>query len=647
MPRFRWVLPIVRGLVTLVLVFFLVPTGSAQGVSPGASGDAEPGTIPWAEAFAAASEDIRKEAPDSKVVVARYERLLALLRGCTECRRQTYRELEQLLNYEFHDLQALHRIQETEFRDNSVSLGRLYVETCRLDQAEQVVSKSLKRGGFVERRLDLLEVLAEARLARGDVRGARRIAGRLLEETPASRDYCDRALKWLAMMGEEPLPLEKGVGIYDFPARFARVRNLERARGNDPYVSCLYSHELLQYDRRVSSKNRSGPLPAEVASLYPKGVDEPLHELALRTSNPKIRSSILLSLAFKKLMEDRKAALALVREAKGAGASRGIQVGALRQELELSSLATSEDRAEYEALSLRLIDVFPEYEAACDGCIGYWSALNHPPPEFSMRIEEWNGKCGELLNRCPDAADRWQRIGAILPVGLPESKQAYERILALHLPDAAVPPLLLRLSEAIRRSEPERSWQLEREAIRHPEYPGLSRMEVRGDSALRAEQSGDFETALFVSLLPPTRLVFGSDVLGHEEWHDPQPFLVAYYRIRAGIDPARSWDLLLSQLPETPEGGEARFFHRREYLDRVVRAAQASLREHEALVWFGNVSQRYHDALQGSTPTGAPGRSPEELHQTELLLTECIEELERTRGPHAVETSPTSSPHER
>ena len=124
---------------------------------------------------------------------------------------------------------------------------------------------------------------------------------------------------------------------------------------------------------------------------------------------------------------------------------------------------------------------------------------------------------------------------------------------------------------------------------------------------------------------------------------DPHQFLLAYYRLRAGIDTARNWTVLLSQVPATPEGRAARFYHRREYLDRLLNAALASEREQEALLWLANVSQRCQDALDRSSGAGTPGVSPTELRQTESLLNDYIARLNGTSGPHSGAASPRPS----
>ena len=621
-----------------LLAFALVPSLFPGVWPPGPASNAEPGTIEWAEAVVAAGQNLFQEAPDSTTLVKRYETLLALYQGCTSCRKRTYEGLDNLLKAKYYDPQALHRMQEAEFKDDPISLGRLYVQTGRLDEAEKIVSDAMKQGGLVERQLDLLEVLGEARSRRGDVRGAQKIARRLLSEMPVSRRYCDRALKWLATLGEEPPPPDDSFHYSDFPVRFERIRNLERVRGNDPYVSCFYSHELVFYDRWVNQRSPYGPpVPAETASLYPKGIDQALKDLAYRTSDPKVRAAILLTASFSKSMKDRAEAFALAGEAKSAGTARSIQVGAALQELEVFPVGPDGWRTKYEALVVRLIDTFPEYEAACDGCVAYWSAVNNPWPEFSNRMREWQRRCGETMRSCRNPVDRWLNIASSVGTGVPHAKEVYETLLTFDLPEEVVPLAQLRLSEAIRKSEPERAWQLEREAIHHPECPGLSNRDF-GGSARRAEQNGDFETALFVSLLSP-RPISGGCIPG-EESLDPHPFLLAYYRLRLGLDPEKNWDFLLSQLPKSYEGRAARLFHSKEYLDRFVGAARAIRHEKEALAWLETLRQRYHEAQASSAtgasgapaadlPVGASGAPEEHLRETESLLNDYIEQLKQ------------------
>jgi hypothetical protein len=70
----------------------------------------------------------------------------------------------------------------------------LLVETGRATEAKRIVTGELRRTRFLEPRLALLEVLGETEGKLGNLKNQRRLARQLIQETPISLDYCDKAL---------------------------------------------------------------------------------------------------------------------------------------------------------------------------------------------------------------------------------------------------------------------------------------------------------------------------------------------------------------------------------------------------------------------------------------------------------------------
>jgi hypothetical protein len=618
-----------RTLVLLLLTLLTATSGFSEEFSRQPESIPAPGTLEWVQALNAAAEGFHKETRNPRELLDQYRPILALYQGCTACKKQTYRQLEHLLQVRFHDKPTLLDVQQVEFADDPASLGRVLVKAGQPRKAKAVVRQALKHEEFVESRLKLLEVLAGAQADLGALRQARSLAKRLLAETPVSRDYCEQALKWRMWLGESPLPDETILDPRSYATKIESVRQLERERGNDPYVSCLYAHYLQSLDRYLEGMKGVGVRKEESAqSLFPDGIEAPLLELARRTPDPKVRASLLLNVAFSMLTKDRVKGLSLVREAKAAGAAPSIQVGTRR--MELSFIDFQAHREEGERNALELIDHFQEYEASCEACALYWSVLNFPWPEYSNRIPEWRKKCRGLLERCPNRTEAWTSISYSFGTGNENAREVYEGLLATDPPDSVLPIVLLRLSDAIRPVDPARAWQLERRAIRNPEYPGLYRSEDRGGSLEHAESNGDFETALFLYSFP-RGIPMGDCIPGHKS-PDPYQFLLAYFRLRVGIDVSDNWNKMLGQLPASPENENAEFFHSPKFLDRLVKAAQSAHTEIGAQEWLRTLLDRYNEVLEQPVSDKSKGMPQTKLHEVQSSLIRYIKELE---GPPA------------
>ena len=90
---------------------------------------------------------------------------------------------------------------------------RLLIATGRAEEVEAVVTPALKQSTFIEQRLRLLEVLGESYARLGETKRLRPLAKQLLRESPISAIrppfpwiYCEKALRWMSWLGEQPLP---------------------------------------------------------------------------------------------------------------------------------------------------------------------------------------------------------------------------------------------------------------------------------------------------------------------------------------------------------------------------------------------------------------------------------------------------------
>jgi hypothetical protein len=370
------------------------------------------------------------------------------------------------------------------------------------------------------------------------------------------------------------------------------------------------------------------PVDDEVRALFPNGIDEPQQELARRTTDPKARASIFLSVARRQFPRAGPVSLKLVSEAKAAGSAPSIQAGA--KQMEFAALSLPGDRKEIEAHALEVIGRFPDSEASCEACEYYWYAITYPWPAFSNRIPEWREKCLSVINGCPDRTQRWKMIGGSFPSVGEHSGEVYEAIVAMKPPDEVLPMVLLRQSEALSKADSIRAWEVEREAIHHPEFSGFSRSsDQRGDQQLRAESYGDYETALYLELLSP-RPEFGSCIPGDQSDGIGREFRRVYFRLRLERDPEARWNELIRLLPATAVDGSSRGLHRALYLDRVLEAAHATQAEDSALAWFRTVRESYRKELREPALQKDHGWSESDLLHIETMLDGYIERLERS-----------------
>lgn len=470
----------------------------------------EAGTIEWAKAVNKVLAEIQDANPGQ--LVDGSEKLLALYGKCTGCRQQAYASRDDRLE-RLGERPLLHQVQEAEFSEDPVSLSRLYLETGRAEAARDLATRELRRTRFLERRLDLMEVLAGAEHDLGHQKASRKLTRQLLQETPVSSRYCDKALHWMTWLGEDPVIDPTSFMPRDIVTRVEELRRLEQRRGDDAYVGCAMFHALVRWDWFIaSSKQVNVSVDPDVLALFPEGIDQPLEDLARRTSDPSARASILLEAARRWITRsDRPRLAGLIEEALRAGPARNIQAGVLVQEL--YNLPFDQER-EREALVQRLIDRFPDSETAVAGCVEFWGILNSPRSDFSSLVPEWKTSCSSLFQRGPNLVRRWQNLIMYTPRDSGRAVEAIPILQAMHPPDEVAPAILLRLSAALREENPEKAWELERLAIHHPQFPGLGHSQDPriGDffywslfsipeSMKRAEDHDDQETAEFLKEL--------------------------------------------------------------------------------------------------------------------------------------------------
>ena len=463
------------------------------------------------------------------------------------------------------------------------------------------------------------------------MRKAESLVQRLREEVPVSPEYCTKVSRWHAWLSKLPEPIAKITDGNALAHAVEEIRALQQSGEADPESRCRLSHLMVSAGSFASYfKSTEGIGLTDLHLLFPEGVQAAQVDLARRTQDPKVRAAILLSAAYSwRGTLARTEALALIREAGTASQEPEIQVGVIRQELSvLYPLYPPEEREQVRALARFVVAKFPIYEASCDACEQEWCVLLGAPAP-SQEIPLWWRTCSRFMDNCPDRVDRWNRIAISFGVGSEDSTRVFETLLASHPPAEAIPHLLLRLSEAVRPTDPQRALRLERDAIRHPQYPGFE--DTYGyERQVRAEEAGDFETALFLELLrEPSEI--GSCIPGDRSVEILPQFRTAYYELRLGMEPIQQWKRLIDLLPTSPEDLTSRALHRAEYFERIVKAAKAVHEESAAIDWFRLVQRNYADLRQpkrraeSDTLTLDPG-----LRETELLLAGYIEELQRS-----------------
>ncbi|MBI3450937.1 MAG: hypothetical protein HY049_18730 [Acidobacteria bacterium] len=533
------------------------------------------------------------------------------------------KDLERRLQLKPDDAPAIRRVLEAEFVDDPLSLGRLLNDEGRFLEARHAAELALKHTRFVEKQLDLVEVLANAHAHLKELDEAGRLARRLLDDTPVSSHYCEKALRWWAWLGEEPVPDEHFYRPSDFISKFEHLRELERTRGNVPYVSCLYNHDLLFWDKFVTGSASIGvPVADDVRSLFPDGIEVPQKQLARRTQDPKTRAAILHSVAWRYWTKDTRQSELLFREAGETATWRSIEVGTLTSPLLGDD---SEHGSELERRALRLINDFPEYEASCEGCVMYCQALMQPWPKFSNRVSEWAGKCLRLMNECP--GDQWGQVVGFFPPANDRAREVYEALLKSGVPDEVIPMLLMRLRAAIGKTDPTLSWSLARKALGNPEFPAVM-LEPRAGalSQREAEEAGDYRSALFLELLArhPVHTVDNPE----RSFPSKAPeFRRGYYELQLGMKPHEKWSVLINLLPTSPSDPASDYLHTEYFLDRLSRASTIVHEESAALEWFKSVQKRYVDEIEHLTPGEKGAREGKHLMDVESVLKTQVEKL--------------------
>jgi hypothetical protein len=561
----------------------------------------------------------RATSKNAKELVASYEPLMALNRDCTTCRQRLRERVEYLLKNNFNDSVEIDQIDE-KFAETPLELSRVLLRTGRFEDAHALALREMKKAEFVEDRLRWVEILAEASSRLGNTREAERLIRRLREETPVSPEYCTKVSTWHAWLHGSPVPPMKLTNDSEVVHAVQGMRSLQNNEATDPDDSCLLSHLLVSAGSFASYfKSTEGVGLTGFRALYPEGAESAQLDLARRTQDPKIRAAILLSAANTwRGALGRSGALALIREAKAAGQMPEIEMGALREELSvLYPQSPPEEREQVRALAQTGIARFPTHEVSCVACEQDWYATISVP-DSSPEVPRWWKTCGPYMDRCPDRIDRWTRMASSIGARPDE--------MGGHPPPEAIPRLLLSRSDAVRPSEPDRALELEREAVRHPQYPG-SGDTYQFERQMRAEDAGDFETALYLELLREPS-AFGGCIPGDRSMQVLPQFRTAYYKLRLGIEPKQQWKTLIESLPTSPEDPTSRSLHQSDHFERVANAASVAHEERAAIDWFRLVRRNYAELNErrnrGEVATSQSERDPREV---ELLLGGYIGEL--------------------
>jgi hypothetical protein len=604
----------------------LDPIGSDRRLEPSAEHRNSPidplpkaGSIEWAIALAEARDAPRATSKNAKELVESYQPLMALNRDCTTCRQRLRERVEYLLKNNFNDSVEIDWIDE-KFADTALELSRVLLRTGRFKEAHALALREMKKAELVEDRLRWVEILAEASSRLGNTREAERLIRRLREETPVSPEYCTKVSTWQAWLHGSPVPPMKLTNNSEVVHAVQGMRSLQNNATTDADDSCLLSHLLVSAGSFASYfKSADGVGLTEFRALYPEGAESAQLELARRTQDPKIRAAILLSAANTwRGSLGRSGALALIREAKAAGQMPEIEMGALREELSvLYPQSPPEEREQVRALARTVIARFPTHDVSCVACEQDWYAAISVP-DSAQEIPRWWKTCATFMDRCPDRIDRWTRMASSIGARPDE--------MSGHPPPEAIPRLLLSRGDAARSSDPERALELEREAVRHPQYPG-SGDTYQIERQMRAEDADDFETALYLELLrdPPEG---GGCIPGDRSMQVLPQFRAAYYKVRLGIEPKQQWKILIESLPTSPEDPTSRSLHKTEFLERTAKAASAAHEERAAIDWFRLVRRNYAELNERRNRDGvATFYSERDPREIELLLGGYIGEL--------------------
>jgi len=358
-----------------------VPEASLGGTVPPPSGSVE-----WAVALDEALRDA-EHARTSQELIARYDRVLALYVECPPCRETTRERLRRRLADGFRDAQAAEQVEEAGLSSDPVELSRFLLRAARYDEARRVAAEHLRSIRFVDRRLELLSVLARAHKGLGEAGRARKDARRLLAEAPVSADYCRRAVEWWRLADDELVRIEDELDPLTYAAWVEQTHELGKTTERMLYFRCYQSNLILDL-----ASGQAGFPGGEV----PEDPVEALRLLANETPDPKVRAAILLSAAMHRMYGARGAggnpaeALPLIRDAAACGESASIQVGAL--DLERFALTFVDRDEEAGRVSRTIVARYPDYLAACSACEADWYSLLQRP-DLTAQVPEWSGRC--------------------------------------------------------------------------------------------------------------------------------------------------------------------------------------------------------------------------------------------------------------
>jgi hypothetical protein len=184
--------------------------------------------------------------------------------------------------------------------------------------------------------------------------------------------------------------------------------------------------------------------------------------------------------------------------------------------------------------------------------------------------------------------------------------------------------------------------ELEREAVRHPQYPGSGDTHSSERQA-RAEDAGDFATALYLELLREPS-AGGGCIPGDRSTQVLPQFRIAYYKVRLGIEPKQQWNALIELLPTSPKDPTSRSLHKTEYFERVAKAASIAHGERAAIDWFRLARRNYAELNERrNMDEAATSYSEHDPRAMELLLGGYIGELHASCAGPAEHSCPATN----
>src|SRR5947208_1666530 len=108
-----------------------------------------PGSIEWTIALVEARKGANRPPRTAKELVEHYDRLIALNRDCTLCRRSLHERLKYQLENEFNRSGLIDRIDE-EFADTPLELSRVLLRTGRPAEARVIARREMNKARFVD-----------------------------------------------------------------------------------------------------------------------------------------------------------------------------------------------------------------------------------------------------------------------------------------------------------------------------------------------------------------------------------------------------------------------------------------------------------------------------------------------------------------